>query len=408
MQPYAPYLKWIETQMDVLLARTKKWASINTYSFNVSGLSELSDILAKDFRVLGAEAERVQLPPQKRIGPDGSFYDQPLGAALRLRKRPGAPMQVLLGGHYDTVFAPSSSFQTVAEHQPGIWNGPGLADMKGGLAILLTAVEAFERSPFLQHLGWEILLTPDEEIGSPGSSALYVEAAKRHRVGLLFEPSFSDGAFVSERKGSATYTVVVRGRSAHVGRDFSHGRSAAFALCRFIHQLDLLQQRKEMTVNVADVEAKGPVNIVPPLATCRINIRSMHLNLLNETFAHLKQIAEEMQADGIQLEILQDTFRSPKPFDQQTQSLFEAYGSCASSLHLPFSYRSTGGVCDGNILAGAGLPTLDTAGAIGGALHTQEEFLTLSSLVDRSKLAALFLLKLANHEIAINQKAPHG
>lgn len=408
MHPYTHYLNWIDTQKEVLSSRVKKWAAINTYSFNISGLDQLCDILAKDFNILGCEAVRIQLPVQKALKTDCSYHEQPLGDALRLRKRAEAPVQLLLGGHYDTVFAPSTPFQKVDEHQIDTWIGPGIADMKGGLAILLTAVEALERSPYAQHLGWEILLTPDEEIGSPGSAELYQAAAKRHQAGLLFEPAFSDGSFVSERKGSATYSVSFRGRSAHVGRDFHQGRSAVFALACFIQQLNTLQQGQDFTINVADVEGKGPVNIVPPLAFCRVNIRSMNDEVLNGSFNLLNQIALDIPHDGIQIDIVQDSFRPPKPFNEATKRLFEAYGSCASAMQMPFSYRPTGGVCDGNILAGAGLPTLDTAGAVGGALHTFDEYLILSSLVERSKLVALFLLKLANGEINIKQKGSNG
>lgn len=407
MEQYTPYLNWIDTQKNILLDRVKKWASINSYTYNLGGLSRLLEILEEDFQVLKGDAARIKLPDHKILKEDCSFHDQPLGEALVLRIRPQAPLQILLGGHYDTVFAPSTPFQHVEEYQKDLWKGPGIADMKGGLAILLTAVEALERSPWAERIGWEILLTPDEEIGSPGSAPLYLEAAKRHDAGLLFEPSFADGTFVSERKGSVTYTVVVHGKSAHVGRDFHQGRSAVFALARFIHQLDLPQQDKDFTINVADLEGKGPVNIVPPIASCRVNIRSMRLDILSDSFKKLKQIARESQGDGIQIEVVQDSFRAPKPFDPQTQRLFEAYGSCASSLQIPFAYRSTGGVCDGNILAGAGLPTLDTAGAVGGSLHTFDEYLILSSLAERAKLAALFLFKWANREIVINQERRH-
>lgn len=407
MDCYSSYLKWIDTQKGPLLERVKSWSAINTYTYNTSGLAQLAEILASDFLILGGEMSRIKLSTHNRSKGDRSTHDLPLGDALIFRKRPSAPLQILLGGHYDTVFAPSNPFQKVEEQTNGVWKGPGVADMKGGLAILLTAVEALERAPFADSLGWEILVTPDEEIGSPGSAALYQAAASRHQAGLLFEPSFPDGAFVSERNGSATYSVLIRGRPAHVGRDFTQGRSAVFALARFIDRLARYQQGKELTINVADVEGPGPVNIVPPLATCRINVRSLQLDLLNEAETYMKQLAHETALDGIEIEIEQETFRPPKPFDLRTKGLFEAYGSCASALNLPFSYRPTGGVCDGNILAGAGLPTLDTAGAIGGALHTYDEYLIGSSLLERSKLAALFLLKLANGEIVIKQEAPH-
>lgn len=397
MHIYRPYLDWIKTQESILTQRLRKWAHINSFSFHLEGLAELLTVLTQDFHVLGGESQLHTLPPLQMLTAEGKLASRPLGQALSIRKRPHASIQVLLGGHFDTVYPPSSSFQTIDESQPGIWRGPGITDMKGGLAILLTALEALERSPFAERIGWEVLLNPDEEIGSPGSSALFKAVAHRHQVALLFEPALPDGAFVNQRKGSANYTLVVRGRAAHVGRDFAQGRSAVFAIARFIQKLETIN-KEDLIINVADVEGKGPLNIVPPLATCRINCRSGGSDALDRLSVELEKMTHQFSRDGIIMEVKQDSFRSPKPFDATTQQLFKAYASCAQELSLPFEMRQSGGVCDGNILAGEGLPTLDTAGAVGGELHTPQEYLLLSSLVERAQLTALFLFKLASHE----------
>jgi glutamate carboxypeptidase len=408
MNTYAPWLDWIDSQEQTLLLRVKQWVAINSFTLHVKGLEQLLLLLHSSFKNLGGESSYFNLQPQKILGSDGVFHSQPLGQALLLRKRPQAPIQVLLAGHMDTVHIPSSPFQNIHELAPGIWKGPGVADMKGGIAILLTALEALERSPFADQVGWEILLTPDEELGSPGSAFLYETAAHRHHCGLIFEPSFPDGAFVSQRKGSATFTIAVKGKAAHVGRDYSQGRNAVFALARFIHKLEALQAQKDFIVNVADIEGKGPVNIVPPFASCRVNLRSSQAEALQQAATQLQHFAKESEQEGIRFEIAQDSFRLPKPFDTATQHLFEGYARCANDLNLPFQTRQTGGVCDGNILAAAGLPTLDTAGVIGGALHTPDEYLICSSLVERAKLTALFLFKLANREIVMAKEKIHG
>ncbi len=407
MNPYTPHLNWIDSQEQNLLFRVQQWVAINSFSLNTKGLEQLLTLLQLSFTILGGEINYVSLPPQNVLGTNGRFYIQPLGKALIIRKRPQAPLQVFLGGHIDTVYFPTSPFQSIEEIKPGIWRGPGVADMKGGIAILLTALEALERSSFATHIGWEILLTPDEEIGSPGSAFLYESAAQRHQCGLIFEPSFPDGAFVSQRKGSATYTIAVQGKAAHVGRDYSQGRSAVFALTRFIHKLEHLIN-EDLMINVTDLEGKGPVNIVPSFASCRVNLRTSNPNTLQQIPIHLQKYAKECEQEGIRIEMVQDSFRAPKPFDSYTQKLFEGYAHCAHDLDIPFQTRPTGGVCDGNILARSGLPTLDTAGVIGGALHTLDEYLICSSLVERAKLTALFLFKLASKEIVISREAAHG
>ncbi len=407
MSNYMPYLNWIDTQGDILLQRIKKWVSFNSFSFNLEGLSQLLHHLQQDFACLQGTSEQIALSPLKKLTPQGTVEWQHLGHALRIRKRPQAPLQVLLGGHYDTVYPSHSSFQNMEEQQNDIWIGPGVTDMKGGLAILLTALEALERSPFASQIGWEVLLNPDEEIGSPGSAPLFQAAAPHHHVGLIFEPAFPDGAFVSQRKGSANYALVVKGRSAHVGRDFAQGRSAVFALARVIHALEKFNEDQALSLNVSEITSQGPLNIVPALASCRINIRSTHVHTMEHFFVQLQQIATQFSSEGISMEIFQESFRPPKPLDANTQSVFEAYAQCAQDLHIPFHLRETGGVCDGNTLAYAGLPTLDTAGAVGGALHTHDEYLILSSLIERAKLAALFLFKFASQEVHFSREVSH-
>lgn len=404
MPTYTPYLDWIDTQYDVLLQRIKKWVACNSFSYNLEGLSQLLHLLQQDFACLQGTCEQLALPPFKKLTLQGTVESQHLGQALRIRKRPEAPLQVLLGGHYDTVYPSNSSFQNIMEEQRGIWKGPGVTDMKGGLAILLTTLEALERSPFASQIGWEVLINPDEEIGSPGSTALYQAAAPHHHVGLIFEPAFPDGACVNQRKGSANYALVVKGRSAHVGRDFAQGRSAVFALARVIHALEKFNDDPDLCLNVSEIASQGPLNIVPALATCRINIRSSHVHAMEKFFTQLQQLTQQCSSEGISMEILQESFRPPKLFDSKTKSVFEAYAQCAHELHIPFQLRETGGVCDGNTLAYAGLPTLDTAGAIGGALHTHDEYLILSSLIERAKLAALFLFKFASQEVHLSEE----
>lgn len=409
MNAYSSSLNWIHSQKQALLMRVQQWVAINSFSWNLEGLQQLFVLLKASFQTLGAEVSHFRLPPQKILQPDGTFHFQPLGSALLLRKRPQSPLQVLLGGHFDTVYAPNlSGHHVIEELTSDIWKGPGIADMKGGIAILLTALEAFERSSFAEQMGWEVLLTPDEEIGSPGSTFLYEYAARRHHCGLLFEPSFPDGAFVTERKGSASFTVIVHGKAAHVGRDYAKGRSAVFALARLIRQLEELKNQEDLTLNVADLEGKGPINIIPALASCRINFRSFHADTLLKATRVLQQQVLECQEEGILFEIVQDSLRLPKVLDAPTKQLFEDYARCARDLDLPFQTRTTGGVCDGNTLARVGLPTIDTVGAIGGALHTPDEYLLCSSLVERAQLAALFLLKLANQDIHIKQESTHG
>lgn len=395
------HLDWIATQQQSMVALLEKWAHINSGSENLVGLARMHDALQSAFKPLGCAAQSIPLPPRQHIDAKGEPYTTPLGKALYLKKHPDAPIQVLLGGHMDTVFSPESPFQTTTHLDADTLRGPGTADMKGGLVIMLKALEALERSPYAGKVGWEVLINPDEEIGSTGSYSLFVAAAKQTQLGLLFEPAFSDGALVDARKGSAYFAVVARGRAAHAGRDFYQGRNAISALVRFLTEAEKLNDRqREVTINVGHISGGGPVNIVPDLAICRLNVRMVNVADLEHIRTALHQlIKKEDSHDGIQLSLTEYASRSPKPFDAKNRALFDALSITAKKLGLELTHRPSGGVCDGNILSEEGLPTIDTLGAIGGNIHTDQEFIKLGSLVERARLVAYFLMQLAAGEV---------
>ena len=169
MNQFLPFLNWIENQADSQRLMIKAWAEINTFSTNVNGILQMTTRLLDDFKQLDGQQTLIDLPSWTTFE-RGQPLEKNLGPLLRIIKRPSAPIQVLLGGHMDTVFSPSSPFQSITERGKDSWVGPGLTDMKGGLGIMLIALAAFERAPISKNVGWEILINPDEEIGSPGST----------------------------------------------------------------------------------------------------------------------------------------------------------------------------------------------------------------------------------------------
>lgn len=400
---YHPYLRWIEEQLPHSLSLLKSWANTNSYTNNLEGLAIQLSLLKEEFSKLGGKQQVLSLPPRIVVDKEGKLSKIPVGQALTIRKRPEAPIQVLLAGHMDTVYPPSSSFQTVIETNTQSWVGPGVTDMKGGLIVLYTALATLERTPFAHQIGWEVIINPDEEVGSVSSESLFLEAAQRHQVGLIFEPAFHDGYFVRSRKGSANYTIVTQGQAAHAGRDFSQGKSAIYALAHFIQELEKFNDPElGLNVNVGFIQGGGPVNIVPDFALCKINIRSCEAAKMQTFQRTLEGIAHScMTREGIRFGITQETFRLPKPFDQKTEQLFNQIAQVADELQIPFQWRDSGGVCDGNILSHAGLATIDSLGVVGGHLHTHAEYIDLYSLTQRAQLTALYLMKLATKELYV-------
>lgn len=371
------------------------WAEINSGSENLAGLERMRSALAAEFGTLpGAVVEHVAL--------DGS-----IARILRVRVRPTARIRLLLSGHYDTVYGPSHPFQHCTQPDAHTLRGPGVADMKGGLVVMLTALRSLETSPQAADVGYDILLTPDEETGSAASRPVLDAAAASHEFafGLVFEPARANGDLVKSRKGTGIFTLTCRGRAAHAGRAPGEGRNAILALADFVLRVDALpRELPGVMVNVGTIRGGGTVNIVPHLAEAEVNIRTTTRGDESAVLARLRELAGAVNArDGYRFEIGGQFNRPPKEVTPVEEQLFAAWQTCGREQGITFSWQHVGGGSDGNLFAAAGLPNLDGLGPVGDRLHSPEEFIHLPSLVERSRIAARFLEKLAAGEIAVSR-----
>jgi len=407
---FAPWLEWIDGQYQQMLDRTIELSHINSGSFNPEGVNSVAAKLIEYSKVLDAKVEILPVAPFKHIDNSGVEQQLPMGNAVRLTKRPDAELQIFFCGHLDTVFAIDSDFQTTQWLDDETLNGPGVADLKGGLMVMLTAIQALERSPFADRIGWEILFNPDEEIGSQGSAGFIAEAAKRVNLGMIYEPSFADGNFAGARKGSGNFSVISRGRPAHAGREHHLGRNAVRAMCDFISALDDLNgQRLGVTINPALIEGGGASNVVPDMCLSRFNIRLEQPADEQWCLDNIQTILDEINSrDGISIEMHGKFGRKPKVLTATNTKLFELACDCGAQLGLDLTWLPTGGCCDGNNLAEAGIPNIDTLGVQGGKIHSSDEYLKVKSLTVRAKLSALLLMRLASAEDLswLDKKAP--
>ncbi len=406
MDAFLPYLTPIQHNAASLLERVMAWSAINSGSTHIAGLARMSHVLWEAFAPLSDTQARIPLPASQRLNKNAELEPLPLGDVLRFRTRPEAPIQILLVGHYDTVFGEHHPFQTPKLLDDGILNGPGVADLKGGLVVMHAALSALEASPWKERIGWEVILNPDEEIGSPGSAPILAEAATHHQLGLVYEPAMADGVLAGARKGSGNFTWVVRGRAAHAGRDIEAGRNAIVALAELTLKLAAKHGfRDGLTINPGVSTGGTVVNTVPDLATLAFNIRMKQPDDMHAAEAMLSELEAELKTrDGLSIERHGHFTRPPKPMSTGMQALFEALAECGNLLGIPIRWRDSGGVCDGNNLAASGLPNVDTLGVVGGNLHSAEEFMRIASLVERAQLSALLLLRLASGELAVPKK----
>lgn len=387
-----PLLERLDGDGESLVARAESWSAINSGSFELPGLAAMRATLLDTVSELPAAPEAIDLQPSQRVRPDGEVIDVQHGASIRVRVRPDAPIQVALTGHYDTVFPASHPFQ--APWREGeVLRGPGVADMKGGIAVMLAALQAYEQLPGEKRVGYEVLLSPDEEIGSMGSAPLLAALGKRAHLGMTYEPAMADGALVDQRKGSANFHLAVRGRAAHVGRAFDDGCSAVIAAAEAALALNKLNgQRDGVTFNVGAIDGGGAVNVVPERAVLRFNIRVPDAESAIWAEAEVRRIAREADArDGIDAHLHGGFTRPPKPLNDQQRTMVSWTRHAGAVLGLDLQFRPSGGVCEGNNLAAAGCPNIDTLGPCGGGLHSDEEFAVISSFAERAKLSFLLL-----------------
>ena len=373
------------------------WSMVNSGSRNLDGLASMAAILADRFAALPGELELGEAAPVTAVATDGSFVPVAHGRNLHLRVRPEAPVQLLFTGHMDTVFGADHPFQS-AVRKDGLLLGPGVADMKGGIAIMLAALQAIE-SAGSPRLGYEVVINSDEEVGSPGSAALIARAAQGKKAALTYEPSaLPDGTLAGARPGSGNFSILVEGRSAHAGRNPEEGRNALLAAADLALRLAELR-RPGLSVNPAKIDGGGPNNVVPDRAVLRVNMRPATLEDQAQAERALDEvIAAIAAAHDLKLHRHGGFGRAPKPLDPKAQALFSLVKRAGADLGQEIGWRDSGGVCDGNNLAACGVPVVDTMGARGGAIHSPDEYLIVESLAERSQLSALTILRLAEGE----------
>lgn len=378
-----------------MLAQVEQWAAINSGTRNLAGLGTMAARLADAFSALPGEVALVEPAPVEAVLANGSTVALDHGSHLHLRVRPAAPVQLLFTGHMDTVFGSEHPFQQVSWRGDGVLGGPGVADMKGGIALMLAALKTVEQDPLASRVGYEVVLNSDEETGSLSSAALLARAASGKIAALTYEPALPDGTLAGARGGTGNFSIIVRGRSAHAGRNPEDGRNAIVAASALALAMMEIQS-PALSVNPARIEGGGPNNIVPDLAVLRINLRPHDVNEIARARAHIDHITARIAAEyGVNIHVHGSFNRPPKPIDAGSARLFELVRECGAALGLAIGWRATGGVCDGNNIAACGVPVVDTMGARGGDIHSANEFLLTDSLVERAALSALTILRLA-------------
>ncbi len=383
-------------EMEPMLAQVQQWAAVNSGSANLKGLAQTAAMLSDAFSILPGKLTLLDAMPTERVMPNGHIENVEHGRHLVMTVRPGAPVQFLFTGHMDTVFPADHAFQTLQWREDGILNGPGVADMKGGIAVLLHALKAIEASKDVPNFGYQILINSDEEIGSPSSAPLIARLAKDKTAALTFEPAaLPDGTLAGARAGSGNFSVIIGGKSAHAGRNPEEGRNALLAAADLALRMKALT-REGLSVNPAKIDGGSGNNVVPDHAILRVNLRPHSPEMQEFIYKEIKNLVALIEKEHEVSAHLHGGFgRPPKPISNSAAVLFDLVKQCGKDLGLSIGWKSSGGVCDGNNIAACGIPVVDTMGVRGGAIHSADEYLITESLTERARLSALTILRLA-------------
>jgi glutamate carboxypeptidase len=349
---------------------------INSYTGNPEGVNRVGDQVADFLKHLGFDETRYR---RESIGDHRLFI------------RPGPGKQILFSCHLDTVFPADLGFNACQIGDP-ITTGPGVIDMKGGIATLLFTLRMLDDLRVRPPSGYHIFFSADEETGSEDARPLVEGQAQGKDYGLVFECGGPDGEVVSARKGVGTFRIEIEGQAAHAGNDYSRGINANLEAA---HKLIAIQGLTNLeigtTVNVGQIGGGIGANTISPDAFLLIDFRYAVDEEGERVVSKLNEQTQTAYVEGTHARMT-GAIQRPVMVETPATRLFAQLVHQASGGTVQTEKR--GGVGDANFMADAGVPTLDGWGPLGGKDHTVEEFMYTQSLFERIELLGRVLMHL--------------
>jgi glutamate carboxypeptidase len=372
--PKAERLRYFEERQDQIVSTIRQLVEIESPSDNKQAVDRLGTFVAARFEALGGRA---------RFHRTRDFGDH-----LQVNFAGKHADPILLLGHYDTVYPLGTLATMPCRVGDGrIW-GPGVLDMKSGIALMLAAIEALRAGHNALPRPLIVLLVSDEEVGSDSSRSITESLAQKSSAVLVLEPSYGlRGAVKTARKGVGEYTLKVTGKAAHSGLDFEKGESAIVELARQITALTkLIDMKRGLTLNVGLVQGGTRVNVVPAEASAILDVRIARMKDaagIDRKLRALKPFNRKCK-----LEINGGINRPPMERAPGVAALYKKAAAIAGQLGWKLEEAAVGGGSDGNFTAGLGIPTLDGLGGVGEGAHAAHESILISELPRRAALLA--------------------
>jgi len=368
-------LAYFSERRDEIVSTIRELVEIESPSDNKAAVDRVSEAVANKFSELGGE---VRVRPARDFG-NHLQVDFP-------GKSDAKPL--LLLGHYDTVYPLGTLATMPCRPVDDKLTGPGVLDMKSGIALMLHALAALQQWHGTLPRPVTVLLVSDEEVGSDSSRAITESLAKKAAAVLVLEPSYGPlGAVKTARKGVGDYLVKVTGRASHAGLDFQKGVNAILELARQIEKISgFTDLKKGLTVNVGVVSGGSRTNVVPAEATAQVDVRIARMKDaagIDKKMRSLRPFNRKCK-----IEITGGISRPPMERTAGVATLYEQAKTIARELGWKLGEAAVGGGSDGNFTAGLGIPTLDGLGGVGDGAHAPHEHILISELPRRAALIA--------------------
>ena len=364
---------------DEMIALTRQWVEINSFTTNVAGVNAVGALLREAYALPSLSCRVIEGGPEH-------------GDHLVWRT-PAAGAPILLVGHHDTVFPPGH-FEGWREAD-GKATGPGALDMKGGLSVIRGALAALEEVGVLAQLPIMVVSVGDEEIGSPSSMPHLKELAAGAACALVFESGRAADAIITRRKGVGAMTVVAHGKAAHAGNNHKDGANAIWGLAKFIDAAQqLTDYARGCTVNVGQLTGGTSKNTVPERAECRLDLRYETVADAEALVAglHAAAAAAAIAVPGVRIDVTGGVNRPPLERTQASAALRDEYAACARACGLGDGEAALlGGGSDANTIAPLGVPAIDGLGPRGAGFHTTNEYVELATFVPKAEALVRFL-----------------
>ena len=365
---------------DAMLAGLRPWIECESPTFEAARVDAMMDVAARDFALAGARVEKIA----GRMG---------LGPCLRARfpHKRAHEKGVLVLGHFDTVHPVGTLGPLPFRRDGEKCFGPGICDMKGGNFLSLEAMRQLQRAGIETPLPVTFLFVSDEEIGSPSTRDLIEAEGARHAFVLVPEPGGQRNEVVTGRYAIARYNLQTTGRPSHAGATLSQGRSAIREMAKRIVEIESMSG-PDCTFSVGVIRGGQWVNCVS--TTCEAEALSMAKRQGDLDAGVARMLALSGARDDVEFRVTRGVTRPVWEPDTRTLALHAHASKLSKMLGQALPHVSAGGGSDGNFTGAMGVPTLDGLGAIGGGIHTLEEYLLVQSLVDRGRLMAGLLATL--------------